>query len=148
MLCAVGSPAGALFHSAALEKPEAAAWAGGWAFASCSCPCLALCFVLSGPRLHPWQMESTNPTKVSPPGSWVGYLSPQGMGGEDQFLSFRAMGAGRGAGMGIKKGRGEYHESNPLFWRTLFPSQASATNRMCCLFLLLFPVKFYLERQL
>lgn len=33
----------------------------------CPCPFFVLCFVFSGPRLHPWQKESRNLTKVSPP---------------------------------------------------------------------------------
>lgn len=82
MLSAVGSWAGALFHSEVLEKPQAAGqWVAG-PLHPCSCPYLALCFVLSGPRLHLWQEESTNPTKVSPCSSGIGTLSPQGMGGE------------------------------------------------------------------
>ena len=56
----------------------------------CPCPFFALCFVLSGPRLHPWQKEGRNPTKVSAPPTpaptpaaygW-GSLIPQGMGGK------------------------------------------------------------------
>lgn len=42
----------------------------------------------------------------------------------------------------------EKDDINPSFWGTFFPIQASARNRTDGLFLLLFPVKFSLEREL
>lgn len=70
----------------------------------CPCPFFVLCFVFSGPRLHPWQKESRNLTKVSPPPHahpctrmGGGPLIPQGMGGKAQFLR-RSVGVWVGKG--------------------------------------------------
>lgn len=38
------------------------------------------CFVLSGPRLRLRRKESRKPTKVSPPGSWMGSLNSPRVG--------------------------------------------------------------------
>lgn len=111
VLYAMQSPRGALFHSEALETPVLRAvgcglWAGRTVQAGplhpypLPCSCLILCFVLSGPRLHPWQKESTNPMKVSPQVYGWGPCPPRGwMGKPASFSHVYGGWGGRGAGI-------------------------------------------------
>lgn len=149
MLSALGSRAGALFFSEASEKLEAAGQACGWASPSLLMPVPCSLFCPQWSQAAPMAEGEHKPHEGESLWPLEGYLSPQGRGGRpDPFLSsLWPWDGGRGVEMGIKKGRGEHRESHPSFRRTLFPTQVSVRNRTCCLFLLVFPVKFYLERE-
>lgn len=99
-----GASGGAHFYSETLEKPGAVGWecreediGAGW-LGLCPLPIpMSHSCVLSGPRLRPRQKESRKPTKVSPLAPGWGPLTPQGLGGEAQFLLLCSV-------MGIRKG--------------------------------------------
>lgn len=129
------------------EKPEAAGQAGGWASASLLMPMPFSLFCPQWSQAAPMAEGEHKPHEGESLWALEGYpVSPgDGWGGLIPFFQVCGGGGGeKGFRNGAQKGRREHHESHPSFWRTLFPTQASARNRTCCLFLLLFPVKFYL----
>lgn len=133
-----GAPGGAQFHSEGLEKPEAVL-GGRLTGPVCSCLCLILSFCPQWSQAAPMAEGEQKAHQGESPGSWTS----QGLGEEAQFLLYYVGGRSRGAGIW---GSGK-SDINPSFWKTLLPAWASSRNRTCGFFLLVFPVKFSLERE-
>lgn len=105
MLCAAGSRAGVPLGSLGEAR---GCWLCAWpGLCIPAHACALLCFVLSGPRLRPWQMESTNPTKVSSPGSCMGHPAFPGDGWGGPIPSFQVFGGRKGCRDGDQEGKRE-----------------------------------------
>lgn len=124
-LCAVGSPWWCSVPLRRLGEARGCVWGGGRLGLCIPAYASFFCFVLSGPRLRPWQKENRKPTKVSPLAlGWRPWTS-HGLGGEAQFVLYYVGGRSRGAGIW---GSGKSN-INPSFWKTLLPAWVSSRNR-------------------